>query len=369
MDKIEFLDLKHYYLDNKSEYEKIFYNVMSKGRYILGEEVELFEKEFSQYLGAKYVTGVGNGLDAIVIALKSLGVGPGDEVLVPAHTFIATWLAVSSVGAIPVAVDVDSTTMNIDVTKIQSAITTKTKAIIGVHLYGRPCEVGALLDLCKKNNLYFIEDAAQAHGATYGHQKVGSVGDAGCFSFYPGKNLGAIGDGGAISTNSPLIFEKFNLLRNYGSKIKYQHEVIGTNSRLDEIQASFLRFRLKKLDSENNYRNQLASIYLDRLKGLEELILPATIEIGQQVWHLFVIRTSRRNDLQRHLAENGVQTLIHYPVPSHLSECYSHLKYKNGDFPVAESISNTALSLPMGPHLSLDDVNAVSKNILKFFKK
>lgn len=367
MEKIEFLNLSHYFSEDENAYMETFKKVMKKGHYILGEEVSSFEKEFSELTGSSYTFGTGNGLDAITIALKALDIGAGDEVIVPAHTFIATWLAVSFVGATLKPVEVDETTMNIDVQKVEQAISSRTKAVIGVHLYGRPCEAVQLRALCDKKGIHFIEDAAQAHGAQIDGKNIGSIGHAATFSFYPGKNLGAYGDAGATCTSSSQLAQKIKMLRNYGSQVKYHHEMLGMNSRLDEMLAAFLRLRLRKLQQETDLRNSMASLYHTELSGVSELQLPNSPLKGTQVWHLYVVRTPERDALATYLNERGVQTLIHYPIPCHLSGCYSSLGFKEGQFPITESISKTVLSLPIGPHLDEAKIKAVASHVKSFF--
>jgi dTDP-4-amino-4,6-dideoxygalactose transaminase len=364
---IEFLNLTHYFEKNKATYLKTFENFMERGQFILGEQVKHFELEFAQYLGAQHAVGVSNGLDALTLCLRACGVGPGDEVIVPAHTFIATWLSVTSVGARPVPVDVDSTTMNISLKEVEKAATQKTKAVIGVHLYGRPFDGSALRLLCENLKVFLIEDAAQAHGAAHGPHRVGTIGHLAAFSFYPGKNLGAFGDAGAITSNCKELIEKIICLRNYGSRKKYHHELLGYNFRLDELQAALLRLKLPALSAENEHRRKLAQVYRDGLADLSNLWLPEVNENESHVWHLYTVRTSKRDELQSFLAENNIQTLIHYPVPPHLSEAYASFRFKKGDFPITEEICRTVLSLPLGPHLTPAAINYVVERIRSFF--
>lgn len=369
MDPIEFLDLSHYFLENKSSYLATFEKVMTRAHFILGDEVTQFEKEFADYISCNHVFGTGNGLDAITLALKALDIGPGDEVIVPAHTFIATWLPVSYVGATLKPVDVHPVTMNIDLDIVEKNITSKTKAVIGVHLYGRPFDAVDLRTLCDRRGIFLIEDAAQAHGALIDGHKVGSMAHISTFSFYPGKNLGAYGDGGAVCTQCPNLAKKLKMLRNYGSIQKYHHEVIGVNSRLDELLAAFLRLRLRTLDQENKRRHEIAQLYDSLLSSSPQLLRPSLELNGQQAWHMYVVRSEPRDDLQTYLLAKKIPTLIHYPIPCHLSHCYKSLGYDKDSFPVTESISRQALSLPMGPHLKDEQVRYIADNINNFFNK
>ncbi|MEI8216424.1 MAG: DegT/DnrJ/EryC1/StrS family aminotransferase [Eubacteriales bacterium] len=360
--RVPFLDLKQTYLELKEETDKAYLRVMESGRYVLGNEVEMFENEFSKYCGAKFCVSVGNGLDALRIVLQAWGIGRGDEVIVPANTFIATWLAVSEVGATPIPVDVDINTFNIDPMKIEAAITRNTKAIIPVHLYGQPAEMFKIKAISIEYGIKVLEDAAQAQGAQYYGEKVGSLGDAAAFSFYAGKNLGAFGDGGAITTDDEDLYSKMIELRNYGSKIKYIHDVRGINSRLDELQAAFLRVKLRNLENWNDRRKIIAKHYQENINN-DKVIIPKVIPKINSAWHVFVIRTQKRNELQEFLKENGIETLIHYPIPSHLSNAYASLGYKINSFPVTESLSKEILSIPIGPHLSKKQVEYVCKLI------
>jgi dTDP-4-amino-4,6-dideoxygalactose transaminase len=364
--KIPFLDLRAPYLELKDELDEAYKRVMESGWYILGDECEAFEKEFADYCGTKYCIGVGNGLDALHLILRAYGIGEGDEVIVPANTYIATWLAVSYAGAKPVPVEPDEKTYNINPNLIEQSITERTKAIIAVHLYGQPADMDSINALAKKNNLKVIEDAAQAHGAKYKGRRAGSLGDAAGFSFYPGKNLGAIGDGGAVTTNDPVLAEKVKVLRNYGSRIKYYNEVKGFNSRLDELQAAMLRVKLSKLDKWNERRSKVARIYLQELKNCNDLIIPYVPEWAEPSWHLFVVRSQKRDELQSYLIKNDIGTLIHYPVPPHLSEAYADMNYKIGDFPITEKIAKSVLSLPMGPHISDIEISEIRTKIERY---
>jgi dTDP-4-amino-4,6-dideoxygalactose transaminase len=362
---IPFLDLKATYLELKEELDAAYSRVAASGWYVLGSEVQAFEEEFAAYCGVKHCIGVGNGLDALHLILRALGVGPGDEVIVPANTYIATWLAVSLTGAAPVPVEPAEKTYNIDPSRIEGAITEKTKALMPVHLYGQPADMDVMRMIAAKYRLKVIEDAAQAHGARYKGRRVGGLGDAGGFSFYPGKNLGAFGDGGAVTTDDDAIAEKVRIFRNYGSRQKYRHEEQGLNSRLDELQAAFLRVRLRVLDEWNDRRKRLALHYLENLWGVKGLTLPDVPTWADPVWHLFVVRTRRRDELQEYLAQAGIETLIHYPVPPHLQKAYHHQGFKRGDFALAERIAGELLSLPMGPHLRQEQMENILNTIIK----
>jgi dTDP-4-amino-4,6-dideoxygalactose transaminase len=365
--KVQFLDLRAAYLELKDELDEAYRRVMPSGWYILGREVESFEREFAAYCGAEHCIAVGNGLEALVLILKACGIGPGDEVIVPANTYIATWLAVSNVGATPVPVDPDERTYNINPLLVEAAVTERTRAIMPVHLYGQPADMDPVNEIAARRGIKVIEDSAQAHGASYKGRKAGSLGDAAGFSFYPGKNLGAFGDAGAVVTSDTDLAEKVRILRNYGSRVKYENLVKGTNSRLDELQAAFLRVRLSVLDDWNARRMQQARRYVDVLSGKEGLVLPFTPEWSGSVWHQFVIRHPGRDEIQRRLAEHGIGTMIHYPVPPHLSEAYAGDGWKTGDFPVTERIAGELLSLPVGPHLGSDNVGRVLESLAVVF--
>lgn len=363
--QIPFLDLKETNLTHTAELEAAFSRVLHSGWYILGREVESFEQEFSAYCEAKHTIGVANGLDAIFLILKAYGIGPGDEVIVPSNTYIATWLAASHCGATPVPVEPDASTYNIDPAKIEAAITPRTKAIIAVHLYGQPADMDPINEIAARHGLKVIEDAAQAHGAFYKGRRVGVLGDAAAFSFYPGKNLGALGDGGAITTNDPELAQAVRVLRNYGSQKKYHNEVAGYNSRLDELQAALLRVKLKDLDAANKRRSEIAAAYLDKLQQATGIVLPAVPAWADPVWHLFVIRHPQRDALAEQLAADGIATMVHYPVPPHLQPAYAELNLGQGTFPVAEAIHREILSLPMGPTMTNEQVDAVCAAILR----
>lgn len=361
--QVPFLDMKAPYLELKEELDTAYQRVMESGWYILGNEVESFEREFAEYCGVKHCIGVGNGLDALFLVLKAWGIGEGDEVIVPGNTYIATWLAVTYTGAKIVPVEPDERTYNIDPNQIESAITPRTKAIIPVHLYGQSADMLAINTIAKKHNLRVLEDAAQAHGAKCHGIRVGGLGDAAGISMYPGKNLGALGDAGVVTTNDGDTADKVRVLRNYGSRVKYHNEVVGHNSRLDELQAAFLRVKLRHLDSWNSRRVKSAKIYLDELANNNQLVLPYVPEWAEPVWHLFVIRTKGRDSLQRNLADEGIQTLIHYPIPPHLSGAYKRDAWPKNAFPISEDIANTVLSLPIGPHMNDSEQEYVLKAI------
>jgi dTDP-4-amino-4,6-dideoxygalactose transaminase len=360
-----FLDLKSPYLELKEELDAAYHRVMVSGWYVLGKEVESFESEFATYCETKHCVGVGNGLDALHLIVRAYGIGPGDEVIVPANTYIATWLAVTHAGATPVPIEPIESTYNIDPSKIESAITSKTKAILIVHLYGQPADMAPIIALAREYGLKIIEDCAQAHGARYKGRRAGALGDAAGFSFYPGKNLGALGDGGAVTTNDSELAERIRGLRNYGSHIKYHNKVVGYNSRLDELQAALLRAKLPKLDEWNYRRKQIATLYLQELSGQQNLILPHVPEWAEPVWHLFVVRHSQRNILQKALNEVGIGTMIHYPIPPHRQPAYAGLKLDETAYPLSELMAKEVISLPMGPHLTevgcMDVISAIQK--------
>jgi dTDP-4-amino-4,6-dideoxygalactose transaminase len=368
--KVPFLDLKAPYLELKEELDAAYHRVMDSGWYVLGGEVEAFEQEFSDYCDTKYTIGVGNGLEALHLILRAMEIGEGDEVIIPANTYIATWLAVSYAGATPIAVEPDPDTYNIDPARIEAAITSKTKAIIAVHLYGQPADMDPINLIANKYRIKVIEDAAQAHGARYKNRRVGSLGNAAGFSFYPGKNLGAFGDGGAITTNDAQLADKVRLLRNYGSRIKYQNEVKGYNSRLDELQAAFLRVKLAKLDEWNERRKQVAQYYLAQLSEIVDLKLPYIPEWAESVWHLFVINHPQRNDIKEKLDTVNIGSLIHYPIPPHLSDAYASgiisTDWHIGSFPITENISNRILSIPLGPHMRDLEITKIVETLKEF---
>ena len=352
-------------LDN--ELRSAFDRVYTRSWYIEGVEDEEFEKSFANYCNTKYCVGVGNGLDALVLSLKALGIEEGDEVIVPSNTYIATALAVSYVGAKPVFVEPKIETFNINPENIEAAITNKTKAIMPVHLYGQACDMDPIIEIAKKYELKVVEDCAQAHGATYKGQKVGTFGDAAGFSFYPGKNLGALGDAGAVVTNDKDLADKIRALGNYGSDYKYHHIYKGNNSRLDELQAAFLSAKLPLLDKMNAERRRIADRYLNEIQN-ENIILPTVGDEYTPVWHIFGIRCSRRDELEKYLNEKGIGTNKHYPIPMHLQECYTDLGFKEGDFPIAEEISKTELSIPMYYGMTDEEISYVIETINRFKK-
>jgi dTDP-4-amino-4,6-dideoxygalactose transaminase len=355
---VPFLDLKAPYLELKEELDAAYRRVMESGWYILGREVEAFEQEFAAYCGVRHCVGVGNGLEALHLILRAMGIGSGDEVIVPANTYIATWLAVSYTGATPVPVEPDERTWNIAPGLIEKKITSRTRAILPVHLYGQTAEMVPIMELAGRYGLKVIEDAAQAHGATCQGRRTGSLGDAAGFSFYPGKNLGAMGDGGAVTTDDDDLAARVRVLRNYGSQKKYFNEEKGFNSRLDELQAAFLRVKLRHLDEWNRRREVVAKKFSAVLAELE-LGLPTVAEGCSSSWHLYVVRSTRRDALQAALDERGIGTLIHYPVPPHRQQAYTELGYGPGSFPLSEQLAEEVLSLPMGPHLLQEQQNHV----------
>lgn len=363
---IPFLDVGAAYQVLKPEIDAAIARVLDSGWYILGPEVEAFEAEWATYCEAEYAVGVANGLDALHLALLSMGVSPGDEVIVPSNTYIATWLAVSQCGATPIPVEPDLRTYNLDPKRVEAAITPRTKVLLPVHLYGQPADMDPLLSLAKKYGLRVLEDAAQAHGARYKGRRIGAHGDAVAWSFYPGKNLGALGDGGAVTTNDPEIADRLKVLRNYGSKVKYVNEVRGFNSRLDPIQAAVLRVKLRYLDQWNTRRVELAMRYC---RGLSEagVICSEVPEWAEPVWHLYVVRTRARDALSRCLSEQGIGTLIHYPIPPHLQQAYVALGFQEGSLPLAEAVAAQIISLPIGPQISDEEINQVIACIKKFF--
>jgi dTDP-4-amino-4,6-dideoxygalactose transaminase len=391
--KIPFLELKSVYHELKEELDATFYRVMDSGWYLLGNELNAFETEFASFCEARYCIGVGSGLDALHLILLAMDIGPGDEVIVPSNTFIATWLAVSYAGAKPVPVEPDPRTYNIDPNKIEAAITPRTKAIMPVHLYGQPADMDPIIAIAQKHGLRIVEDNAQAQGALYKGKRTGSLGDAAGNSFYPGKNLGAFGDAGAVTTNDLELADRVRVLRNYGSKVKYYNEVKGFNSRLDEFQAAFLRVKLRHLDEWNARRRKVAQFYISALcplwtdsllTGLTaqktyptsylqpetfssqcspscfSLVLPYVPEWAEPVWHLFVIRHPQRDALQARLTQVGIGTLIHYPIPPHMAQAYAEMGLSAGSLPVAEQLARSVLSLPMGPHVAEEQANYVA---------
>jgi dTDP-4-amino-4,6-dideoxygalactose transaminase len=353
---VPFLDLAAAYAELRGEIDEAVHRVLQRGWYILGDEVRAFEDEFASYSGARHCIGTSNGLDALHMVLRAWDIGPGDEVIVPSHTFVATWLAASYAGAVPVPVEVDPATYNIDPDRIEAAITRRTRAIVAVHLYGQPAEMDAIMAIAERHGLKVLEDAAQAHGASHRGRRAGSLGHAAAFSFYPAKNLGALGDGGAVTTDDPALARRVRLLCNYGSERKYEHEVKGFNCRLDELQAAVLRVKLRHLESWNERRRAVAALYLDCLRGAD-LVLPAVPDGCEPAWHLFVVRSRRRDAVRDALARAGVHTLVHYPLPPHRQAAYS--EQAELSLPVADQLAAEVLSLPIGPHLGSEQARHV----------
>lgn len=357
MEAIPFNTLKPQYEKYGNEYLAAAKRVLESGRYILGEELEAFEKEFADYIGSKYCVGLASGLDALTLALMALDIKVGDEVIVPANTYIATVLAVTNLGATPIFVEPDEY-FGIDVDRIEDAITAKTKAILPVHLYGQACAMDRVMEIAKRHNLYVVEDCAQSHGVAYKDKKTGTFGIIGCFSFFPTKNLGAFGDAGGIVTDDETIARKIKILRNYGSEKKYINDVSGVNSRLDELQAALLRVKLRHLDELTKERQKIAYYYLENMKS-ETITFPQQRADSTHCWHLFVIRHQKRDLWQKKLDQHGISTQIHYPIPPHLAKAYNHLGYKKGDFPKAEEYAGTILSLPLYNGMPFDSYKKV----------
>lgn len=362
---IPLLDLRPAYAELQEELDEACRRVMSSGHYVLGSEVEAFEASFAAYCGTRHCVTVNSGLDALQLALRAMGVGPGDEVIVPANTFIATWLAVSYTGATPVPVEPDEDTCNLDPRLLEEACTAATKAIVPVHLYGQPADMDAIRRVAAHKGLMVLEDAAQAHGAFYKGRRVGGLGHAAAFSFYPAKNLGALGDGGAVTTDDAALAERVRRLRNYGSREKYVHELKGCNSRLDELQAALLRVKLRKLDEWNRRRTVVAGEYLKALAGAPGLRLPIVPSWAEPVWHLFVVRHAERDELRRRLDRSGVGSLIHYPIPPHLSGAYEGERVGRAHLPRTERMAREVLSLPIGPHLAPAEARRVAEVLLR----
>lgn len=356
---VPFLDVGAAYRELRTEIDAAMRRTLDSGWYLLGAETKAFEQVFATYTASAHTVGVANGLDALCLALRAMGVGSGDEVIVPSNTFIATWLAASSVGATPVPVEPSAETFTIDPALIEAAVTPRTRAIIPVHLYGHPADMGPILDIARRHDLRVLEDAAQAHGARYRGQRIGAIGDVTAWSFYPGKNLGALGDGGAVTTNDAEIAGRVRGLGNYGSRVKYDHEQLGVNSRLDELQSAVLATKLPRLDEWNARRRAIASRYATELDGLG-LGLPATAEWAEHVWHLYVVRVpDDRDGLRQRLLDIGVETVVHYPRSPHLQKAYAPMGFSAGDFPRAESMDREVLSLPIGPHMRAEQVDRV----------
>jgi dTDP-4-amino-4,6-dideoxygalactose transaminase len=367
--RVPFVDLKAQYRLLKREMDRSVLEVCESGGFVLGEPLETFEACFAQYLGCRYALGVSSGLDALRLALEALNVGPGDEVIIPANTFIATAFAVSAVGARPVLVDMDPHSFNMDPELTEKAITDATRAIIPVHLYGQPADMEAIVDIARRHGLFVIEDACQAHGSRYKGRRTGTLGDIGCFSFYPTKNLGAYGDGGALVTNDARVAERVACLRNYGQQVRYHHIEKGWTARLDTLQAAVLTVKMKHLDEWNRRRSAHAMFYDEQLKTIGELRLPEVLPCRDHVFHLYVIRTQERDQLQAFLRSREIGTLIHYPIPIHLQKAYADSGYKAGDFPKTEQSANEILSLPMYPEMQSSQREYVVEAVSEFFTK
>ena len=376
--QIPFLDLKAQYQSIKNEVNPAIQQVLDNTAFILGKVVSNFENDFAKAHGVNYCYGTSSGTDGNHLTLWALGIGPGDEVIIPANTFIATAWGATLCGATPVFVDCENESYNLDPSKVEAAITSKTKAIVAVHLYGQPANLDPLRDIAKKHNLFLVEDAAQAHLAEYKGKKIGGLSDACSFSFYPGKNLGAYGEGGAVTTNSTELAAKMKMLREHGQSQKYHHQTFGHNYRMEGIQGAVLGVKLKHLDKWTDGRRRAAAKYNELLKDVEQIILPKEMEYAKHVYHLFVIKVKRgsasdrsesRNKLQSFLNENEISTGLHYPIPLHLQPCFNHLNYKKGDFPITEELAETGLSLPMFPELNDEQIEYVANNIKKYFNK
>ena len=363
MQVVPFLDLGAAYRELKPEIDAAVQRVLDSGWYILGPEVEAFEEEWADWCGAAHAVGLANGLDALTLALRALDVGPGDEVVVPSNTYIATWLAVTAVGATLVPVEPDPATYNMDASRVAAAITAATKVILPVHLYGQPADLDPILSLARERGIAVVEDAAQAHGARYKGRRIGAHGDIVCWSFYPGKNLGALGDAGAVTTNSADLADRIRVLRNYGSRVKYLNEVQGVNSRLDPVQAAVLRVKLQHLEAWASRRRDVAAAYTEALHS-SGLTLPFVPDWAEPVWHLYVVRSRARDALQKRLADAGVGTLIHYPIPPHMQAAYAGLGVPPDALPLARDMATEVLSLPMGPQLGMPAVRTVVEAIL-----
>lgn len=364
---VPFIDLRGQYLQLKDEIQPALEDIMSRGGFILGQEVSDFESDFAAYSDCSEGVGVASGLDALKIALRALDIGPGDEVITAANTFIATTLAVSSIGATPVLVDIDETSYNLDPEKLEAAITSATKAIIPVHLYGQPAEMDAIGKIAEKHGLRVVEDASQAHGARYHGKRVGSISDIAAFSMYPGKNLGAYGDAGVCTTRDTSLAERMRTLRNYGSDRKYYHDELGENSRLDSIQAAVVGIKLKHLDAWSDRRRAAAAGYTERLADVGDIVTPKVAANVEHVFHLYVIRTQQRDALMAHLQDRGIGCIIHYPVPIHLQKAYEDMAWKQGQFPLTEACADEILSLPMFPDLSEAQLDEVADGVRSFF--
>ena len=355
--KVPFNVLDRQFFLHQQEYEAKALEVLRSGWYILGSEVKSFEEEFAAYLGAKYCIGLASGLDALMIAFRALGIGSGDEVIVAANSYIACVMGITMNGATPIFVEPDKY-YNIDPKAVEDAVTKKTKAVLAVHLYGQSADMNSLKDICNRHGLYLVEDCAQSHGSKHGEKMSGTIGDIGCFSFYPSKNLGCFGDGGAIVTQNPDIEKEIRVLRNYGSEKRYHNKTVGYNSRLDEIQAGLLRVKLRYIDELNKEREEIAKRYLTEIKN-EEILLPESMKNSTHIYHLFVIRLKNREKFMKYMEENDIGTMIHYPIPPHLSEAYGYLGYKKGDFPLAEAYSNEVVSIPIYNGMKKEEIDYV----------
>ena len=349
--KVPFLDLRGPYVELRQELDAALARVADSGWYLLARELDAFERAFAAYAGARHCAGLANGLDALHLALRALGVGPGDEVIVPSNTYIATWLGVSQAGATPVPVEPDARTYNLDPAQLAAAVTERTRAILPVHLYGQPADMDAIADVARRHGLHVLDDAAQAHGARYKGRRVGGLADITAWSFYPGKNLGAFGDAGGITTDDDALVDRVRVLRNYGSRVKYVNEVQGYNSRLDELNAAVLAVKLAALDEWNARRARQAAVYAEALGDLP-IVLPFVPSWAEPAWHLYVVRVRNRQAVQTELARRGVGVMIHYPIPPHRQEAYAGMGFAAGDFPIASAMADEVLSLPIGPHLS-----------------
>lgn len=364
---IPFLDLSAPTCELRAELDEAYHRFMDSGHYVLGAEVEAFESEWANYCDADHCVGVGSGLDALTLALRAVGVGPGDEVIVPSNTYIATWLAVTYAGATIIPVEPNPDTFNLDALGAAGALTERTKAILGTNLYGQPVDYDSLLSLARENGIYLVIDNAQGHGAEYKSRRVGGIADIECHSFYPTKNLGAFGEAGAVTTTNAEWGDAVRVLRNYGSRIRYENEVCGVNSRIDALQAAFLRVKLRYLDKWNHRRIELAAAYHRDLVGISGLRLPEVPAWAKPVWHLFVILVDQRDQLQQYLLDQGIGTQIHYPIPPHLSRAYRSLGYREFDFPIAEKLAGQVLSLPLSPSVTESEANSVSRAVNNFF--
>jgi dTDP-4-amino-4,6-dideoxygalactose transaminase len=362
---IPFVDLKAQYNSIADEINGAIANVLQRGDFILGQDVRLFEEEFAAWCGVKHAVGVDSGLSALELALRAHDIGPGDEVITAANTFIATALGISATGARPVLVDHDPKTYTIDPNRVEDAITERTRAIMPVHLYGQPADMDPIMDIAERHNLIVIEDAAQAHGSRYKGRRAGSLGHAAGFSFYPGKNLGAYGDGGIVVTNDPKVADSLQMLRNYGQRVKYHHETVGYNHRLDTIQAAILRVKLKYMDQWNAARRDHADQYTELL-NVNSVVTPTAADYAEPIWHLYVIRVAYRDELLKYLADHNIYAGMHYPVPIHLQKAYADLGYKPGDFPISEKYAEQILSLPMYPELTPDMIEYVTALVKEF---